>query len=69
MSFVEEVAPFLVMMVSRRYPVYRLVSMQRFTGWSEEIHEALDATSNSDVEQRDLYDRPPSVSPISPGRL
>ncbi|CAM9835035.1 unnamed protein product, partial [Chrysoparadoxa australica] len=33
----------------------------RFDGWSHEIHEALDATSNDDVEQRDLYDRPPSL--------
>ena len=34
---------------------------QRFVGWSPEIHEALDCTSVNDVEQRDLYDRPPSV--------
>ncbi|CAN0388778.1 unnamed protein product, partial [Hapterophycus canaliculatus] len=33
----------------------------RFDGWSPEVHEALDCTSNNDVEQRDLYDRPPSV--------
>ncbi|KAG5182534.1 zeaxanthin epoxidase chloroplast precursor [Tribonema minus] len=33
----------------------------RFKGWSEDISEALDATSNNDVEQRDLYDRRPSV--------
>eukprot|EP00752_Nemacystus_decipiens_P002003 g1924.t1 len=34
----------------------------RFDGWSGEIHEALDCTSNNDVEQRDLYDRPPSLT-------
>ncbi|CAN0036712.1 unnamed protein product [Ectocarpus sp. 4 AP-2014] len=34
----------------------------RFDGWSPEIHEALDCTSNNDVEQRDLYDRPPSLT-------
>ncbi|CAM9300604.1 unnamed protein product [Choristocarpus tenellus] len=34
---------------------------ERFNGWSPEIHEALDSTTNDDVEQRDLYDRPPSV--------
>eukprot|EP00904_Undaria_pinnatifida_P002278 jgi/Undpi1/12050/HiC_scaffold_4.g01749.m1 len=33
-----------------------------FDGWSPEIHEALEATSNNDVEQRDLYDRPPSLT-------
>lgn len=33
-----------------------------FTGWSAEVHEALDSTSNNDVEQRDLYDRPPSLT-------
>lgn len=36
--------------------------MDRFKGWSAEVHEALGATSNSDVEQRDLYDRPPSLN-------
>jgi len=33
----------------------------RFEGWSPEIHELLDITKVEDVEQRDLYDRPPSV--------
>jgi len=32
-----------------------------FTGWSEEIHHILRATKDSEIEQRDLYDRPPSV--------
>lgn len=34
---------------------------EKFNGWSEDIGIALDATANSDVEQRDLYDRPPSM--------
>ncbi|CAM9118912.1 unnamed protein product [Phaeothamnion confervicola] len=34
---------------------------ERFKGWSAEIHEALSATELEDVEQRDLYDRPPSM--------
>lgn len=32
-----------------------------FKGWSKEIHHILDATQEHEVEQRDLYDRPPSV--------
>jgi len=32
-----------------------------FTGWSHEIHHILDATKEYEIEQRDLYDRPPSV--------
>jgi zeaxanthin epoxidase len=32
-----------------------------FTGWSEEIHHILRATKEDEVQQRDLYDRPPSV--------
>eukprot|EP00568_Trieres_chinensis_P017955 CAMPEP_0183323746 /NCGR_PEP_ID=MMETSP0160_2-20130417/75234_1 /TAXON_ID=2839 ORGANISM="Odontella Sinensis, Strain Grunow 1884" /NCGR_SAMPLE_ID=MMETSP0160_2 /ASSEMBLY_ACC=CAM_ASM_000250 /LENGTH=453 /DNA_ID=CAMNT_0025491173 /DNA_START=14 /DNA_END=1372 /DNA_ORIENTATION=- len=32
-----------------------------FTGWSPEIHAILDATKDYEIEQRDLYDRPPSV--------
>lgn len=32
-----------------------------FVGWSEEIHHILRATKNFEIEQRDLYDRPPSV--------
>ena len=32
-----------------------------FTGWSHEIHHILDATQEHEIEQRDLYDRPPSV--------
>lgn len=42
-------------------PFFAFFFRQRFTGWSAEIHEALEATSNNDVEQRDLYDRAPSV--------
>jgi zeaxanthin epoxidase len=33
-----------------------------FTGWSHEIHHILNATQEHEIEQRDLYDRPPSVS-------
>jgi zeaxanthin epoxidase len=32
-----------------------------FTGWSEDIHHILRATQEHEIEQRDLYDRPPSV--------
>jgi zeaxanthin epoxidase len=34
---------------------------ERFTGWSPEVHQALDATAEQDIEQRDLYDKKPSV--------
>lgn len=32
-----------------------------FTGWSDDIHHILTATKEHEIEQRDLYDRPPSV--------
>merc|ERR1719149_271379 len=32
-----------------------------FEGWSPEIHDILMATQEHEIEQRDLYDRPPSV--------
>merc|ERR1719182_416278 len=32
-----------------------------FTGWSDEIHDILRVTQEHEIEQRDLYDRPPSV--------
>eukprot|EP00640_Fibrocapsa_japonica_P001790 CAMPEP_0113940988 /NCGR_PEP_ID=MMETSP1339-20121228/6996_1 /TAXON_ID=94617 /ORGANISM="Fibrocapsa japonica" /LENGTH=455 /DNA_ID=CAMNT_0000945001 /DNA_START=226 /DNA_END=1590 /DNA_ORIENTATION=- /assembly_acc=CAM_ASM_000762 len=32
-----------------------------FEGWSPEIHLVLDVTAENDIEQRDLYDRPPSM--------
>ena len=32
-----------------------------FEGWSPAIHEALAKTTDDAIEQRDLYDRPPSV--------
>jgi len=32
-----------------------------FTGWSKDIHHILKATTEDEIEQRDLYDRPPSV--------
>jgi zeaxanthin epoxidase len=32
-----------------------------FEGWAKDIHHILDATKENEVEQRDLYDRPPSV--------
>lgn len=31
-----------------------------FDGWSPDIHSILDATTEEEIEQRDLYDRPPS---------
>jgi len=32
-----------------------------FAGWSDEIHAILRVTQEHEIEQRDLYDRPPSV--------
>jgi len=32
-----------------------------FVGWSDDIHHILKATQEYEIEQRDLYDRPPSV--------
>jgi len=32
-----------------------------FTGWSADVHHILDATTEDEIQQRDLYDRPPSV--------
>merc|ERR1712060_395922 len=41
-----------------------------FTGWSEEIHDILIATQEYEIEQRDLYDRPPSVlKPWTAGKV
>jgi zeaxanthin epoxidase len=34
---------------------------QVFAGWSSECHDILKATAEHEIEQRDLYDRPPSV--------
>jgi len=33
-----------------------------FKGWSPDVHRILDATKELEIQQRDLYDRPPSVS-------
>jgi len=41
-----------------------------FEGWSPEIHDILKATQEHEIEQRDLYDRPPSVfKPWAQGRV
>jgi zeaxanthin epoxidase len=41
-----------------------------FVGWSSEIHHILKATQEDEIEQRDLYDRPPSVrKPWTDGRV
>eukprot|EP00980_Cylindrotheca_fusiformis_P006960 scaffold1469_cov119-Cylindrotheca_fusiformis.AAC.4 len=32
-----------------------------FAGWSSEVHAILTVTKEDEIEQRDLYDRPPSV--------
>eukprot|EP00560_Eucampia_antarctica_P007267 CAMPEP_0197829254 /NCGR_PEP_ID=MMETSP1437-20131217/5676_1 /TAXON_ID=49252 ORGANISM="Eucampia antarctica, Strain CCMP1452" /NCGR_SAMPLE_ID=MMETSP1437 /ASSEMBLY_ACC=CAM_ASM_001096 /LENGTH=512 /DNA_ID=CAMNT_0043430801 /DNA_START=241 /DNA_END=1779 /DNA_ORIENTATION=+ len=32
-----------------------------FRGWSPDVHHILDATKEDEIQQRDLYDRPPSV--------
>mmetsp|Transcript_1544 Transcript_1544/g.2556 ORF Transcript_1544/g.2556 Transcript_1544/m.2556 type:complete len:278 (-) Transcript_1544:83-916(-) len=34
---------------------------EEFCGWSWEIHHIMKATKDHEIEQRDLYDRPPSV--------
>ena len=39
-----------------------------FAGWSPDVHAIMDASTDADVEQRDLYDRPPSaLAPWSVG--
>ncbi|KAH8066710.1 FAD binding protein [Aureococcus anophagefferens] len=39
-----------------------------FEGWSPDVHRILDATKEDEIEQRDLYDRPPSsIKPWSDG--
>merc|ERR1719424_422573 len=41
-----------------------------FEGWSPEIHDILQATQEYEIEQRDLFDRPPSVlSPWTQGNV
>jgi zeaxanthin epoxidase len=41
-----------------------------FDGWSTEIHDILRVTQEDEIEQRDLYDRPPSVrKPWTDGRV
>lgn len=41
-----------------------------FNGWSGDIHHILKATKEDEIAQRDLYDRPPSVSkPWSDGNV
>ena len=41
-----------------------------FVGWSKDIHHILKATQEHEIEQRDLYDRPPSVmKPWNVGRV
>ena len=40
-----------------------------FAGWSQDVHHILQATREDEIEQRDLYDRPPSViKPWTDGR-
>ena len=33
-----------------------------FVGWSKDVHAILDVTKENEIQQRDLYDRPPSVT-------
>merc|ERR1719282_1905795 len=41
-----------------------------FHGWSHEIHDILRVTREDEIEQRDLYDRPPSIlKPWNKGRV
>ena len=37
------------------------LTLTRFEGWSPEVFELLDNTPFEEIEQRDLYDRPPQV--------
>ena len=38
------------------------LTLTRFEGWSPEVFELLDNTPFEEIEQRDLYDRPPQVT-------
>jgi zeaxanthin epoxidase len=38
-----------------------LYLQELFVNWSQEIHHILKATKEDEIEQRDLYDRPPSL--------
>jgi len=41
-----------------------------FEGWSSDVHDIIRATRNDEIEQRDLYDRPPSLrKPWTDGRV
>ena len=41
-----------------------------FEGWAPDIHDIIRATRNDEIEQRDLYDRPPSINkPWTEGRV
>jgi len=41
-----------------------------FEGWSSDIHHIIRATRDDEIEQRDLYDRPPAVrQPWTSGRV
>ena len=40
---------------------YRPWLRHRFEGWSPEVFELLENTPFEEIEQRDLYDRPPQV--------
>nr|AMV91974.1 zeaxanthin epoxidase [Scrippsiella trochoidea] len=41
-----------------------------FEGWSHEIHDIIRATRDDEIQQRDLYDRPPSLmEPWHEGRV
>ena len=46
----------------RHSPLIRPTCRPTTQGWSEEVFDLLDSTPLDEVEQRDLYDRPPSVS-------
>jgi zeaxanthin epoxidase len=41
-----------------------------FDGWSNDIHDIIRATRDDEIEQRDLYDRPPALTkPWTEGRV
>jgi zeaxanthin epoxidase len=42
---------------------------ETFTKWSDEIHDILKATREDEIEQRDLYDRKPSLKPWYTGHV
>jgi len=43
--------------------------LERFTGWSLEVTDILEATLEENIQQRDLYDRPPAMQGWNKGPI